>query len=309
MPPDSKPAEESLPDNQQASATPADKSKWANSILGTLTVATVLCVVCSVVVAGAAVGLRSTIEANKTLDRQKNVVLAAGLLEQEELTGKKVNGLFSEGGRIRKELIDLETGEPVSEEKLEELSDYDPREASKNPKLSVEIPAESDDAGIKRREKYAYVYKVVGDSGKLEQIVIPIYGKGLWSTLYGFIALEKNINTVDGITYYEHGETPGLGAEIQNPDWQAKWVDKSVYDNGEVELSVIKGAVNESDESAPYQVDGLSGATITSNGVTNMIRYWLGPEAFGPYLDSLRPGEETATPEAPASTPEGGTNG
>ncbi|MEQ8835415.1 MAG: NADH:ubiquinone reductase (Na(+)-transporting) subunit C, partial [Lacipirellulaceae bacterium] len=181
-------------------------------------------------------------------------------------------------------------------------------EAAKNPKLSVKIPADVDDAGLKRREKFAYVYKVVGDSGELEQIVIPIYGKGLWSTLYGFIALEKNINTVDGITYYEHGETPGLGAEIQNPDWQAKWVDKSVYDDGEVELAVIKGAVDETSETAAYQVDGLSGATITSNGVTNMIHYWLGPEAFGPYLDSLRSGEESTT-EAPANTTAGKTNG
>lgn len=308
MPPETAPTETKSPDTAPPGNAKAKKSQWANSIPGTLTVATVLCVVCSVVVAGAAVGLRSTIEANKTLDRQTNVVLAAGLLKKEEVSRESVNDLFNEGGRIRKELIDLETGKPVSQEKLEELSEYDPREASKNPKLSVEIPAESDYAGIKRREKYAFVYKVVGDTGKLEQVVIPIYGKGLWSTLYGFIALEKNINTVDGITYYDHGETPGLGAEIQNPDWQAKWVDKSVYDNGEVELSVIKGAVDETSDTAAYQVDGLSGATITSNGVTNMIHYWLGPDAFGPYLYSLRSGEEPKS-KAPANTTAGGTNG
>lgn len=308
MPPETAPPETAPPDTAPPDNAKARKSQWANSISGTLTVATVLCVVCSVVVAGAAVGLRGKIEANKTLDRQKNVVLAAGLLKKEELSRESVNELFKEGGRIRKELIDLETGQPVTEEQLEELSDYDPREAAKNPKLSVDIPSDADDAGIKRREKFAYVYKVVGDSGKLEQIVIPIYGKGLWSTLYGFIALEKNINTVDGITYYEHGETPGLGAEIQNPDWQAKWVDKTVYDNGEVELSVIKGAVDATSDTAAYQVDGLSGATITSNGVTNMIHYWLGPDAFGPYLDSLRSGEEPKS-KAPANTTAGGTNG
>ncbi|QDS99015.1 Na(+)-translocating NADH-quinone reductase subunit C [Adhaeretor mobilis] len=302
MPPDNKTSEKSLREK-------------VNTVPGTILVATVLCVTCSLVVAGAAVGLKSTIEANKTLDRQKNVVMAAGLLKKDELTAKRVNELFAEGGTIRKELIDLETGKPVDLDEVKiDLNTYDPREAAKNPKFSVKIPADADDAGIKRREKYAYVYKVVGKSGELNQIVIPIYGKGLWSTLYGFIALEKNINTVDGITYYDHGETPGLGAEIQNPDWQAKWVDKSVYDDGQVELSVIKGAVDSTSDQAAYQVDGLSGATITSNGVTNMIHYWLGPNAFGPYLDTLRSNlnssnsdsQKAAVLRVPAS---GGTNG
>ena len=259
-----------------------------DSVQNTLVVATVLCVVCSVLVSGAAVGLRSTQEANKTLDRNRNVLLAAGLVNKEEATAERVNEIFTE--RIERELVDLESGEPVDASQAPvDPETFDPRTAARNPELSIEIAADNDPAGIKRREKYSFVYKVNDENGDLKQVVVPIYGKGLWSTLYGFLALEADANTVDGITFYEHGETPGLGGEVENEQWQEKWIDKTVYsDSGQVELSVIKGAVDVDSASAEHQVDGLSGATITSNGVTGMIHYWLGPEAFGPYLDALR---------------------
>ena len=174
-----------------------------------------------------------------------------------------------------------------------DVDKYDPRLAARDPELSVKISREADTAGIKRREKYAYIYKISDDNDQLTQIVLPIYGKGLWSTLYGFLALESDANTVAGITFYEHGETPGLGGEVENEQWQSQWIEKTVYDDqGEVELAVIKGQVDPSAPEATYKVDGLSGATITSNGVTGMIQYWLGPNGFGPYLDRLQRGEE-----------------
>lgn len=269
-----------------------------DSVQNTLIVATVLCVVCSVLVSGAAVGLRSTQEANKTLDRNKNVLLAAGLIDDEGATPDRIKELFEE--RIFKELVNLETGQAIAESEAPfDAAKYDPRVAAKDPKWSVEIPADVDAANIKRREQYSFVYKVNDERGKLQQVVVPMYGKGLWSTLYGFLALEANAQTVDGITYYEHGETPGLGGEVENKEWQAKWVDKLVYDErGEVGLSVIKGAVDADSPRAPHQVDGLSGATITSNGVTNMIQYWLGPHAFGPYLERMRPARNTESEES-----------
>lgn len=259
-----------------------------DSVQNTLVVATVLCVVCSVLVSGAAVGLRSTQEENKTLDRNKNVLLAAGLVSKEDATPERITEVFAQ--RIERELVDLDTGEPVTTDQAPvDANTFDPRAAAKDPGLSVAIASEDDEAGIKRREKYSFVYKVNDEDGNLQQVVVPIYGKGLWSTLYGFLALQSDGNTVGGITFYEHGETPGLGGEVENEQWQEKWIDKSVYgDSGEVELSVIKGAVDADNAAAEHQVDGLSGATITSNGVTGMIQYWLGPEAFGPYLDALR---------------------
>lgn len=267
-----------------------------DSITNTLIVATVLCVACSVLVSGAAVGLRNIQEANKTLDRNKNVLLAAGLLESPDAEPEQVRQLFEE--RIERQLIDLGSGRPVAADELPEgidLESYDPRSAAKNPDTSEQIEPAADVAGIKRREKYSYVYRVSDESGRFSQLVVPIYGKGLWSTIYGFIALRSDIDTVAGITFYEHGETPGLGGEVESAKWQGEWVDKSIYgDEGAVALRVIKGAVDDTADAADYQIDGLSGATITSNGVTNMIQYWLGPDAFGPYLDQVRGAEEQA---------------
>ncbi len=123
----------------------------------------------------------------------------------------------------------------------------------------------------------------------MAQYVVPIYGKGLWSTLYGFIAIDADGKTIRGITFYEHKETPGLGGEVDNADWKAKWgnpeLPKYAYDDeGHVAIRVMKGSINPSDDDAKYKIDGLSGATITSRGVTNLVQYWLGDDGFGPYL-------------------------
>ena len=113
-------------------------------------------------------------------------------------------------------------------------------------------------------------------------IVLPIKGYGLWSTLYGFLALDKDAVTVRGITYYQHGETPGLGGEVDNPTWKAKWPGRKAYDESWAPaLRVIKGQAGPP-SSSPHQVDGLSGATITSRGVNDMINFWLGESGFAP---------------------------
>jgi Na+-transporting NADH:ubiquinone oxidoreductase subunit C len=110
---------------------------------------------------------------------------------------------------------------------------------------------------------------------------------GLWGTMYGFIAIDKDLNTIQGLTFYKHKETPGLGAEIDNPNWKAKWPGRLIHDDsGNIAIKVIKGPAASPSE-APHQVDGLSGATLTSNGVTNLLKFWLGDNGFGPYLQSL----------------------
>ena len=118
---------------------------------------------------------------------------------------------------------------------------------------------------------------------------MPIKGYGLWSTLHGFLALESDLKTVVGLGYYEHAETPGLGGEVDNPSWKAKWVGKEVFgDNNEIMIKVVKGAVDSASPKAKYQMDGLSGATLTSRGVENMLQYWLSDQGFGPYFDKVR---------------------
>ena len=118
-------------------------------------------------------------------------------------------------------------------------------------------------------------------------IILQIRGYGLWGTLYGYIAIKDDFNTVSGIEFYEHKETPGLGAEVDNPKWKASWKGKKIYKDNEVVLSVIKGKVDESDLQSSYKVDGLSGATITSRGVTNMVSYWFGESGYSQLLREL----------------------
>ena len=124
---------------------------------------------------------------------------------------------------------------------------------------------------------------------QLSKIILPVSGYGLWSTMHGFIALESDANTVSGITFYEHAETPGLGGEIENKKWQTSWQGKQVADaQGQPILKLIKGQVDLSASDAQYKIDGLAGATLTSNGVSNLIKFWLGKDGFGPYLDKIR---------------------
>lgn len=253
-----------------------------DSVLGTFTVATVLCIVCSVLVSAAAVGLRPQQEANKARFQKKNILDAAGISTE----GTTIDKAFSV---VETKLIDLETGEVVEDQTIIEAAS-DQRTASKDPELSVEIDPDDDIAGIKRREKYSNVYLVSKD-GKLSKVVLPVYGKGLWSTLYGFIALESDLNTVAGLTFYDHAETPGLGGEVDNPSWKAKWPGKLIRgEEGNVQIEVVKGSVPEGADDAIHKVDGLSGATITSRGVSNLIRYWLSDKAFGSYLERLKAG-------------------
>ncbi|MCH2125087.1 MAG: Na(+)-translocating NADH-quinone reductase subunit C [Pirellulaceae bacterium] len=254
-----------------------------DSVGYTMMVAAVLCIVCSVLVSGAAVGLRSRQQANKDAFRKENILIAAGMLEKNQ----SVEELFE--ARIQEQLIDLATGTPASPDAVP--APYDQRSAARDPDLSVGIDAAQDVAGIKRREKYSQVYLVRQENGELEKIVLPVYGKGLWSTLRGFLALEADLNTVAGLTFYEHKETPGLGGEIDNPLWKAKWPGKLLRDSeGAIQLEVIKGQVQAGTPRAQHQIDGLSGATITSRGVSNLIRYWLSDNAFGPFLDQIAKG-------------------
>lgn len=167
---------------------------------------------------------------------------------------------------------------------------YDQRAAAREPGASRAVPGPEDRAKIGRRAHIAQIYLVRG-AGAYEKIILPVHGYGLWSTLYGFLALEADANTVAGLGFYEHKETPGLGGEVDNPRWKALWPGKQVYRDGAVALRLLKGAVDPASAQAAWQVDGLSGATLTSRGVTNLIAYWLGDEGFAPFLTNLRNGD------------------
>ena len=253
----------------------------ANESIGKiLRVAFTLCIVCSVVVSTAAVVLKPAQEANRSLDRRRNILQAAGMLRP----GVSVDEQFAV---IEERFVDLRNGrftDAVS-------AGYDQRAAARDPGASQAVPGSEDRAKIGRRAHIAQIYLVRGAGGAYEKIILPVHGYGLWSTLYGFLALEADANTVAGLGFYEHKETPGLGGEVDNPRWKALWPGKQVYRDGAVALRLLKGAVDPASAQAAWQVDGLSGATLTSRGVTHLIAYWLGDEGFAPFLTNLRNGD------------------
>jgi Na+-transporting NADH:ubiquinone oxidoreductase subunit C len=246
-----------------------------------VTVALGLCLVCSVVVSTAAVLLKPAQQANKTLDLKRNILMAAGLLD----TSKSVEEQFEQ---VETRIVDLDQGRFV--DGIDPAA-FDQREAAKDPNQSRAIPTDQDVAKLVRREDQALVYLVRTQAGVLDKIILPIRGYGLWSTLYGFMALESDGNTVAGLGFYEHGETPGLGGEVDNPRWKSLWPGKQVYRDDQLSIQVLKGSVPAASDNAKWQVDGLSGATLTTKGVDNLVRYWLGDEGFKPLLDNLRRGE------------------
>ncbi len=252
-----------------------------DSTLRTIVVAAVLCVVCSVLVSSAAVGLRAKQEENKKLDIKKNLLLATGLIDAKA-SKEEINQAYK---KVEAQVIKLESGEIMEDMSAE---DFDQRAARKDPEMNKKIDPAQDKAGIKVRSQYSTVYKVV-EEGEVKMLVLPINGKGLWSTLYGFIALAPDTKTVKGLGFYEHAETPGLGGEVDNPNWKAQWRGKVALDEEyRPEIRVVKGAVDPNDPEAEHKVDGLSGATITSNGVSGLVNYWLGQDGFGPYLAKFR---------------------
>lgn len=258
-----------------------------DSIGKTFLVAGLLCVFCAVLVSGSAVTLRPQQEANKVLDVKKNLLMAAGLIEGKP-TAKEIDAIFE---KIETVLIDLATGEVV--EGVDPAS-YDVAAAAKDPKFAVSIAASADKAQIKTRGKYGKIY-FYKPQGEVEMVILPIHGKGLWSTLWGFMAISSDLNTIKGIGFYQHGETPGLGGEIDNPSWKAVWPGKKLYnEDGEAAINVIKGAAS---KDSKHQIDGLSGATITSVGVENLVNYWFGNDGYQKFLDKLR-AETTSTDDS-----------
>jgi Na+-transporting NADH:ubiquinone oxidoreductase subunit C len=243
----------------------------------TIGVAIALCLVCSVLVSTAAVVLKPLQQANKAADIKKNILGVTGLLAEDT----DINEAYKQ---FEVKLIDLATGEYADIDP----AGYDQRKAAGDPKQSIALTGEQDIAGIGRRANYAPVY-ILKEGEAVKQVVLPVHGYGLWSTLYGFISLESDFNTIRGLQFYEHAETPGLGGEVDNPKWRKSWKGKAVFDEqGQLKIHVIRGSVDYSLAEAKHQIDGLSGATLTSNGVTNLVRFWLGEDGFGPYLQNMR---------------------
>lgn len=288
-----------------------------DSIANTFIVAGGLCIICSLLVSASAVLLRKTQEENVEVDRKRNILIVAGIAD-DKTDAATVDKLFKE--RIEDIIVDLETGENVTSE-YGSPDEFDQAKAAKDEATNVDLKKAgiNDIAKIKRRAKRSHVYliKPEGSSsaGSSDPIgyVFPVRGYGLWSTMYGFLAVENDLQTVMGLTFYQQGETPGLGGEVQNKEWKAQWKGKKIYGTGEptedglpeVELHVVKGQA--ADPNLEHKVDGLSGATITSNGVSNLLKYWMGPNGFGNFVSKQR--GDSVEGQANSSISDGDLNG
>lgn len=259
-----------------------------DSLKQTIIVAFALCLVCSIVVSVAAVSLKDIQAENKEFARNRDVLAAAGLYDPAKDSKADVEAKFAD---FKVKLVDLSTGSYLGEEQLATLGidpmKYDQRKAAKSgdERLAIKV----DGPGFKVQARYGLVY-VLEKDGAVDRVVLPLHGYGLWSILYGFMAIEGDGDTILGLTFYEHGETPGLGGEVDNPKWKAQWPEKKLFNtDGELAITITKGG--RADLSSDHEIDGLSGATLTTVGVDNLLQYWLGEAGFGSYLAKLKAGE------------------
>lgn len=218
----------------------------------TVGVALLVALACSLVVSVTAVSLRPLQEENRLMERAAQL---KGILD--------VLG----AGVPEARLVDLASGAYVN----------------RDPGTSTALPPERDIAGLGSRADVATVFEL-RKGGALRLVILPVHGAGYQSTLKGYLALEGDLNTIAALTFYEQNETPGLGARVADAAWLARWAGKQVADAaGEVRIRVVKDGAD-----GVHEVDGISGATRTSTGVANLVRFWLGPDGYGPYLARLR---------------------
>lgn len=240
-------------------------------------------IVCSSLVSAAVVVLRPIQLNNQLLERGRNIMSLTGLLQAD---------LYPDDEEMLELFKSLDTRMVnIDEGRFEDGMDpntFDMRRAVNDPELGTGVPAGQDLASIGRRSRYAPVYMVWNEEG-LDRIILPVRGAGMWSMLYGYMAVKPDLETIAGMTFYEQNETPGLGDQITHPHWLEQWRGKQLHDeDGAPRFHVAEGPVEAGSVSAPYQVDGLAGATVTGNAVTAMVRYWIGPHGYQGFFDYLR---------------------
>jgi len=235
----------------------ASKPRVTNAY--TLGFAATVTIVCSVLLASAATLLKDRQDKNVELDIKCNILNVLGLSESKAIESEKIFALYND--KVKSYIVDLE-GNLIKDQKAE---DIDPK--SQPDLLPVYARQEND---------------------QIVAYCIPIQGKALWSTVKGYIALEQDLNTVKGITFYSHGETPGLGGEIEKDWFTNGFKGKSILDdNGElVSIHIVKGKLRSGAADLAHKVDGISGATLTGKGVTRFLKATL--EKYEPYFATVR---------------------
>lgn len=254
-----------------------------DSILKTFLVTFLLCLVCSVLVCLAAL-VRIDREAYNQLLETRKTVLAAGGYEKELEEGASEEELFK---NFEMKMVNINTGEFTDKIDPEE---FIPKDARDNPDMLVDIPAADDVAGLKERLKFVRVFI---DNEK-DQVVLPVNGPGMWGPMHAYIGVKNDGNTVTGLKFYQHSETPGLGSEIEKPKFRDQWKGKKLYkDSGSLAIKVVKnGKYDPEADDAEHTIDGLSGATITGDKVGDLVRYWFSDHGYGKFLANYAKSKE-----------------
>ncbi|MEM8594879.1 MAG: Na(+)-translocating NADH-quinone reductase subunit C [Pseudomonadota bacterium] len=269
-----------MPEENQKSAFKVALQRFLDmppdSVPKTIGIAVALCLVASIVVSAAAVALRPIQAVNALKDKQINILQVAGIYDADV----DVVDAFA---AFEPRVLDLESGTFTD---AFDAASFDDRAAADDPAMSVVL--EDDPAGIIRQSRYVTVYLLRDEANAIDRVILPVHGYGLWSTLYGYIALEENGNDIYGLQFYEHAETPGLGAEVDNPRWKALWRGKKLADgDGQLQISVSKTAPSAGED---YHIDALSGATLTTVGVHNLVNFWMGEAGYQGFLENLKAG-------------------
>ena len=257
--------------------------KGQDSPLRALIVVVAVSLACSILVSSASITLKPIKLLNQKVERSRHVVALTGLVPTDEKLSNDEILQAIEQLDIR--VLDIDSGEFDTSIDPEQ---FDDRAAVNDPELSVAIPPEDDLARLGRRARHAIVY-LVWDGDELKRLILPVHGQGMWSTLYGMLALEVDLNTIGAVTFYEQAETAGLGDQITRPEWLLKWQGRQLFNNqGEVVFRVAAGLVDEDSAAAQHQVDAISGATVTVVSVTRLIEFWFGPSGYLPFLNNLK---------------------
>jgi Na+-transporting NADH:ubiquinone oxidoreductase subunit C len=237
-------------------------------------IAVLVAFTCALVVSITSVALKPLQDAHLEVERAAKMEAMLNTLPQ-------MRGLMRESGvtALETRLVNLSDGSFAPDMDAE---GFDAVAAADHPATSIVIPSEADVAGLKRREHHAPVHLLERD-GELKLLVLPMRAAGYQSTITAMLALQPDLRTIAGLTITGHAETPGMGARIAEPEWAALWPGKQIADDdGRIVIDVVRGQAT-----GPYEVDGISGATRSSNAVGLMLAFWLGDLGYGPFLDRL----------------------
>lgn len=248
-----------------------------------LFIVVVVALVCSVLVSAATVGLRPIQERNALIERSRNIVALSGLVDTgQRLSGEEVLAALQQ---MDARVLNIDTGEFDDSIDPEE---FEPRSAVLDDELGIAIPPDEDLARLGRRSRFEIVY-LAYDGDEIQRVILPIVGQGMWSTLYGYIALESDYSTIAAATFYEQAETAGIGDRIADPDWLAIWQGRGLFGaDGSYRFRIASGPVDPESAAAAHEVDGISGATVTGTAVSRLVEYWFGPHGYAPFLEKLR---------------------